>query len=93
MWFAEESDRRVPEPERPPGLLFEVTTDTPGLRVHYHPSYWHETKTAFGNLSTPSYDYILPGRYMFGAVGREQDLTFDLSEYDIPPSRTAHLFR
>jgi hypothetical protein len=93
-WAAESHAQQSPsgDPGRPPGLMFQVSTDSPGLRVHYHPAYWHEAKTVFGQPSTPVRGYVVPGRFVFGAMGPRQALRFDPAEYEIPPSTSAHLY-
>jgi hypothetical protein len=76
-----------------PGLRFEVSTQTSGLRIHFSPAYFLNTRTVFGSPSTPVRQWIQPGRYVFGAVGPSTPLQFDLdSHYDIPPQDQAHLY-
>jgi hypothetical protein len=75
------------------GLLFEVHTVTHGLRVYFHPAYWHNSTTVFGNrLSTPVPGYLKPGRYVFGATGSALPLQFDPAEYDVPGTSRADLY-
>lgn len=82
----------VPPEGTYPGLFFEVRTRTPGLRVYYHPSYWHDTNTVFGQPSSPVRGFIKPGRYVFGAMGHGSPLRFEPDEYEIPPLTSAQLF-
>ncbi|HEY0152393.1 MAG TPA: hypothetical protein VGB92_10365 [Longimicrobium sp.] len=68
-----------------PGLQFEVATTTPGLRVHYSPAYFINLNTVFSSPTSPVKQWIQPGRYIFGAVGRYTPLQFDfVSHYSIP---------
>jgi hypothetical protein len=75
----------------PGHLEFSVYAHRPGMRVHYHPAYWRDTSTVFGQPTSPATSYILPGLYMFGAVGRGCPLLFDDAEYEIPPQTFATL--
>jgi hypothetical protein len=76
-----------------PGLRFEVSTHSRGLRIHYSPAYFVNTHLVFGSPTTPVRRWIQPGRYVFGVVGRGLPLQFDLdSHYDVPPDTHAELF-
>ncbi|MFJ9783195.1 hypothetical protein ACIRSS_26690 [Amycolatopsis sp. NPDC101161] len=83
--------RRSAEPSAP-GLDFEVHTDSPDLRVHYHPAYWRDEALVFGAPSTPVRGCLRPGRYCFGASGQFLPLTFEDAEYDVPSATSAKLY-
>ena len=78
-------------PNLSPGLLFEVYTEQPGLRVHCSPAYFFTDRRVFGSPTSPAQNWIQPGRYMFGAVGDDVPLSSDPAEYDIPPAQEARL--
>lgn len=85
--------RRRPAATSPasPGLPFKVTTQAPGLRIHWSPAYFYEPEHVFAfGLSTPVDGWLAPGRYIFGAVGPQTDLTFEFgSIYDLPNAQVA----
>jgi len=75
-----------------PGRLFEVTTNTEGLRVHYSPAFILERDRVFGEPTNPVSSWIQPGCYYFGAMGPNVDLWFDMdAKYEIPRTGRAHL--
>jgi hypothetical protein len=74
------------------GILFQVFTQTQGLRVHFHPAYWHDANRVFGQPSSPVVGYLQPGRYVFGATGPHLALRFDPAEYDVPGTGRADLY-
>ncbi|MGK3201494.1 hypothetical protein [Amycolatopsis sp. MEPSY49] len=74
------------------GLDFEVHTNSPDLRVHYHPAYWRDEALVFGAPSTPVRGCLRPGRYCFGATGQFLPLTFEDAEYDVPAATSAKLY-
>lgn len=74
------------------GLDFEVHTNSPDLRVHYHPAYWRDEALVFGAPSTPVRGCLRPGRYCFGASGQFLPLTFEDAEYDVPSATSAKLY-
>jgi hypothetical protein len=76
-----------------PGLPFEVSTESNDLRIYYSPCYFHDLETPFASPSTPIRQWIQPGRYFFGAMGRNVPLQFEFkSHYSIPYDDKAHLY-
>jgi hypothetical protein len=75
-----------------PGLQIEVSTLSPGLRVHYSPAYFFDPTNVLNAPTTPVRGWIQPGRYIFGAAqsGRKAAFEYD-AEYDIPPIDYLHL--
>jgi hypothetical protein len=79
-------------PGGPPGLLFTVTTNTLGLKVHYTHQYYVNPSYIFGAPTTPVSGYIPPGRWHFGYSQGTGPVTFDLTNiYDVPLASSAHL--
>jgi hypothetical protein len=78
-----------------PGLPFKVTTQMPGLRIHWSPAYFFEPEHVFGfGLSTPVDGWLGPGRYIFGAVGPRLELTFEFgATYDLPDAKMAPMVK
>lgn len=75
-----------------PGLIFSVTTHTQGLRVHYSPAYFFNSRTVLGSPTSPAVGWIQPGRYVFGAAAPGKPPVFDLkAHYDVPPATSATL--
>lgn len=75
-----------------PGRVFEVTTDTDGLRVHYSTAFVLEWDVVFGAPTNPVRSWLQPGDYYFGATGPGVSLSFDTSaKYEIPRVSRAHL--
>jgi len=62
---------------RLPGLEVTVHTERSGLLVYYAPLYFPATRLVFGGTrSTPVRGYLPPGIYIFGAEGRDFQLSF-----------------
>jgi hypothetical protein len=88
-------ERRLSEPTRhgevndpfiPPGYVeFTVAAARPSLRVLYHPLYWRDVETVFGQPTTPLTRFIKPGKYIFGVEGLDLPLTYDPRVIEIPP--------
>jgi hypothetical protein len=74
-----------------PYLEVEIHTEESGLRIHYTPSYFIDWSNVFGAPTTPLSGWILPGRYKFGAMRANGELLTDNSNFDVPPTTTAHL--
>lgn len=73
------------------GYQFEVTTISPGLRIHYSPAYFVNTNLAFGAPTSPVRACLQPGRYIFGAYLPDPGY-WSSTEYDVPgPSHSAHM--
>lgn len=76
-----------------PGLLIQVSCQTPGLRIHVAPVFFINW-VFFGSPTTPVTSYILPGRYVFAGDGPMlPTLTQDSGVFSIPPTFHAILTR
>jgi hypothetical protein len=68
------------------GLQVEVTSQTPGLRLHIAPSYF-QTWIFFGSPASPVSNFVLPGRYRFAGDGPMQRRRIsDPAVFSIPPT-------
>jgi hypothetical protein len=75
-----------------PGLLFRVTTNTPGLQVHYTHAFYLKPSYVFGGPTTPVDSHISTGLWHFGTSQSNGPVTFDLQNvYNIPSVSKAHL--
>ncbi|HTG36537.1 MAG TPA: hypothetical protein VLB76_26770 [Thermoanaerobaculia bacterium] len=69
-----------------PGIRVRVDTITPGLRIHYSDAYFFNPERAFNSVTTPSFDWMPPGLYLFGVARRGEAPVFDLgTTYRIRP--------
>jgi hypothetical protein len=77
-----------------PGLEVTVHTEHSGLLVYYAPLYFPATRRVFGGTrSTPVRGYLPPGIYIFGAEGRDFQLSFEAAPWQIPPDYTVTMLR
>jgi hypothetical protein len=77
-----------------PGLEVTVHMERSGLLVYYSPLYYPATRRVFGDTpSTPVRGYLLPGIYIFGAEGRDFQLSFEAASWQIPPDYTITMLR
>jgi hypothetical protein len=74
------------------GLSFKVITSSAGLRVHYSPAYYFNSKLVFGSPTTHVSGTLQPGRYMFGVAGAGfASPKFSDAEFDVPPETQAEV--
>ncbi len=75
-----------------PGLVFKVTTNTPGHSIHYTHQYYINPAYVFGAPSTPVMGHMHPGRWHFGTSQNSGLINWDLnSVYDVPRVYEAHI--
>jgi hypothetical protein len=85
------ADTRASPPHASGGFMFEVSTNSAGLRVHYSPAFFINSRTVFGLPSTPVQARLQPGRYVFGAYPPDCGY-WSNEEYDVPGTTSkAHL--
>jgi hypothetical protein len=75
-----------------PGFIFQVSTNSSGLTVHYTHQYYLNPMYVFGAPTTPVNGYIQAGYWHFGASKKQGRIAWDLnSVYNIPQVFSAHL--